>query len=813
MDCTCEWIALAKGKGECIFNFRGKGRAAKGKGGAAVADFVQSDEEERRRDDRATKEVRARFDFVQIWGLHLERPSGGDPMAEKTNMTRGYHNRGIPNDQFAPAGSANGSESDTNNWYSLNDNDEYEEEEEEEAEGSSRMRSRIKKKRHKPHQIKELDRFFSLCPHPDEKQRAELGRRIELDPTQVKFWFQNKRTQTKSKVLQYENKELREEYDRLFKENMMLRRAFVNPICTKCGGTDILVDLSLHEEHLRDENAKLKEQLSGMWAVAETIMGKSQAKAALSNFNLPIEIRKAEPLGSGVAAAWQSSLGVQVPGSSNGVQSTGHDLDYNSFPYLAIAISHMQELLALAQKDEALWYKLFDGGKDILNMEEYSKRFSPFGDQATAPGFVTHATRESAEVPISASELVKAFTSCDWWVKLFPGMISQATIHEQLYSGEAGELQMMSAEFLFPSPFVPLRRDKFIRYCIQHQGTWIVVDSSVKNMADGFYTNTMKCRRLPSGIIVQDLNNESSLVTWIEHLEYDETCAHPMYRALLRSGVAFSAHRWLATLKRQCECCAIIPKNIIISSESGAMSEAGTRSVVKLAGRMNASFGSAICGSSKQGWKKINMMIEEDIQMMTRSNCSNPGEPIGVVLSMAKSIHLPVSRAKVFSFLSDLSTRGKWCILSYGAYMLEFARISHCQDTMDSITVLYPPAAPENEKNMLILQQAWTDETGSLMVYAPLEVDKITAIMSGQGNPDIITILPSGFAIADALDDSSIQDILGGSPCTTGSILTMNLQVLYSNNPGEDPTPDFVKVVNDLFSHTINEIKAALTCS
>lgn len=39
--------------------------------------------------------------------------------------------------------------------------------------------------------------FFKECPHPDDKQRKELGRELGLEPLQVKFWFQNKRTQMK----------------------------------------------------------------------------------------------------------------------------------------------------------------------------------------------------------------------------------------------------------------------------------------------------------------------------------------------------------------------------------------------------------------------------------------------------------------------------------------------------------------------------------------------------------------------------------------------------------------------------------------
>lgn len=42
--------------------------------------------------------------------------------------------------------------------------------------------------------------FFKECPHPDDKQRKELSRELGLEPLQVKFWFQNKRTQMKVKT-------------------------------------------------------------------------------------------------------------------------------------------------------------------------------------------------------------------------------------------------------------------------------------------------------------------------------------------------------------------------------------------------------------------------------------------------------------------------------------------------------------------------------------------------------------------------------------------------------------------------------------
>jgi homeobox-leucine zipper protein len=47
------------------------------------------------------------------------------------------------------------------------------------------------------HGFVSVRRLFKECPHPDEKQRGELSKRLSLDPRQVKFWFQNRRTQMK----------------------------------------------------------------------------------------------------------------------------------------------------------------------------------------------------------------------------------------------------------------------------------------------------------------------------------------------------------------------------------------------------------------------------------------------------------------------------------------------------------------------------------------------------------------------------------------------------------------------------------------
>ena len=75
----------------------------------------------------------------------------------------------------------------------------------------------------------------------------------------------------------------------------------------------------------------------------------------------------------------------------------------------------------------------------------------------------------------------------------------------------------MHAELQVLSPLVPTRDVNFLRFCKQlAEGAWAVVDVSIdgarENSAGSATGATMKCRRLPSGCVVQDMPNGYSKV-------------------------------------------------------------------------------------------------------------------------------------------------------------------------------------------------------------------------------------------------------------------------------------------------------------
>ncbi|XP_024984347.1 homeobox-leucine zipper protein MERISTEM L1-like [Cynara cardunculus var. scolymus] len=671
--------------------------------------------------------------------------------------------------------------------------------------------------RHTQHQIQELESFFKECPHPDDKQRKELGRRLTLEPLQVKFWFQNKRTQMKAQHERHENSQLRNENEKLRMENIRYKEALANATCPNCGGPAAIGEMSFDEQHLRIENARLREEIDRISGIAAKYVGKPMLSYPNLSPNGPprsldLPIASFSP---------QPAMVDDMFGTSNLLRSVSGPSEADKPVIIELAVAAMEELVRMAQSGEPLWVPNSDNSCEILNEDDYLQTF-PRGIGPKQLGMKSEASRESAVVIMNHINLVEILMDVNQWSNVFSGIVSRAMTLEVLSTGVAGNyngaLQVMTTEYQVPSPLVPTREYYFVRYCKQHtDGTWAVVDVSLDNLRP---SSMSRSRRRPSGCLIQELPNGYSKVTWVEHVEVDDRAVHDIYRLLVNSGLAFGARRWVATLDRQCERLASAMANNIPAGDVGGntinyslslliiTTLEGRKSMLKLAERMVLSFCSGVGASTTHTWTTLSGSGADDVRVMTRKSVDDPGRPPGIVLSAATSFWIPVPPKRVFDFLRDENSRSEWDILSNGGLVQEMAHIANGRDPGNCVSLLRVNSANSSQGNMLILQESSNDSTGSYVIYAPVDIAAMNVVLSG-GDPDYVALLPSGFAILPdgpgKQQGSTILEVGNG-----GSLLTVAFQILVDSAPTAKLSLGSVATVNSLIKCTVERIKAAV---
>lgn len=268
----------------------------------------------------------------------------------------------------------------------------------------------------------------------------------------------------------------------------------------------------------------------------------------------------------------------------------------------------------------------------------------------------------------------------------------------------------------------------------------------------------------------------------------------------------------------------------------------GKKSMLKLAQRMVDNFCAGVSASSVCKWGRLCAKnVSDDVRIMTRTNMEDPGEPPGILLSVSTSVWLPVSRHTLFNFLRDEQFRQKWDVLSNNDPMQLRLHIAKCQSGANcvsllsanvSVCYLFPPFSPPhlyilvvllcvcyfsgfqaingNSNSMLILQETWTDASGSLIVYAPVDTPSIDVVMRG-GDSTYVALLPSGFAILPGSPPGyEMVKTEGDGRADGGCFLTVGFQILGNSHPAAKIEEESIATVSTLISGTIQKIKSAL---
>ncbi|KAL2968178.1 hypothetical protein AAZX31_15G016100 [Glycine max] len=667
------------------------------------------------------------------------------------------------------------------------------EHEDDDADGDKNKKKKRKKyHRHTADQIKEMEALFKESPHPDEKQRQQLSKQLGLAPRQVKFWFQNRRTQIKAIQERHENSLLKSEIEKLKEKNKTLRETINKACCPNCGVPTTSRDgaMPTEEQQLRIENAKLKAEVEKLRAV----------------------------------------LGKYAPGSTSPSCSSGHDQENRSSLDFYTGIfgldksrimdtvnQAMEELIKMATVGEPLWLRSFETGREILNYDEYVREFAVENSSSGKPRRSIEASRDTAVVFVDLPRLVQSFLDVNQWKEMFPCLISKAATVDVICNGEGpgrnGAVQLMFAELQMLTPMVPTREVYFVRFCKQLSAEqWAIVDVSIDKVEDNIDASLVKCRKRPSGCIIEDKSNGHCKVIWVEHLECQKSAVHSMYRTIVNSGLAFGARHWIATLQLQCESLVFfMATNVPMKDSTGVATLAGRKSILKLAQRMTWSFCHAIGASSFHTWTKFTSKTGEDIRISSRKNLNDPGEPLGLILCAVCSVWLPVSPNVLFDFLRDETRRTEWDIMSSGGTVQSIANLAKGQDRGNAVAI---QTIKSKENSVWILQDSYTNPYESMVVYASVDITGTQSVMTGCDSSNL-AILPSGFSIIpDGLESRPLVISSRQEEKNTegGSLFTMAFQILTNASPAAKLTMESVDSVNTLVSCTLRNIRTSLQC-
>ncbi|GAV84633.1 Homeobox domain-containing protein/START domain-containing protein [Cephalotus follicularis] len=682
----------------------------------------------------------------------------------------------------------------------------------------------LKKKRyhrHTPDQIREMESLFRECPHPDDKQRMKLSNDLGLKPRQVKFWFQNRRTQMKAHQDRTDNLILRAENDNLKNENYRLQAELRSLVCPNCGGPAIAGGIQFEE--LRLENAKLREELDRVCCIASQYSGRPIHTMAPAPPLLPPSLDLDMNIYSRHFSEPMAHCGNMVPMPMFHETSPFPEiglvlLEEEKSLAMDLAISSADELVKMCQANEPLWIRNGENGKETLNREEHARMFPcPLNLKLHSIEFRTEATRDTSVVIMNSVTLVDAFLDATKWMELFPSIVARAKTVQVIstgVSGASGSLQLMYAELQVLSPLVPTREAYFLRYCQQKaaEGTWAIVDFPIDSLLDSNQPSFPFYRRRPSGCVIQDMPNGYSRVTWVEHAEIEEKPVHQIFSHLVYSGMAFGAHRWLAVLQRQCERVAsLMARNI---SDLGVIPSPGARkNLIRLSQRMIRTFSVNISSSSGQSWTALSDSSDDTVRITTRK-ITEPGQPNGVILCAVSTTWLPYPHNHVFDLLRDERRRSQLDVLSNGNALHEVAHIANGSHPGNCISLLRINVASNSSQHVeLMLQESCTDQSGSFVVYSTVDIDAVQLAMSGE-DPSSIPILPLGFVIVP-VQPSEANSIVPSSDDAnmpnSGCLLTVGLQVLASTIPSAKLNLSSVTAINNHLCNTVHQISAALS--
>ncbi|CAJ1962992.1 unnamed protein product [Sphenostylis stenocarpa] len=483
---------------------------------------------------------------------------------------------------------------------------------------------------------------------------------------------------------------IRTENERIRKDNLILKEALKNMMCSSCGGPSNVDERRQRSlEQLRLENARLKEEHEKVSSVLAKYMDKpilelnmesSLKRGSSSRCPLPESFLKL-----GTLRGARVNLGGSISRSfenEHTMPNPGRKITQMEKAMMShIAVAAKEELLKLLCTNEPIWVKSSNSQRYVLHLESYETFFPRINHFKNSQARV-ESSKDSRVVRIKAMELVDMFLNSEKWANIFSTIVTKARTIEVLENGSfenrSGVLLLMSEEMHVLSPLVPSRELCFLRYCQQVEAhSWVIVDVSVDCTRGD--NNDPKYWRFPSGCMIHEVSNDLCWISWVEHVEVDEKIkTHELYKDLVNNNIAYGAERWLLELQRTCERFISVRAECTPNYDiNGVITTLGGRKrMMKFSHEMVKNFHEILNMTNKTDF--LEHLAEEStgIRIAARKYRNSSQSNVMIIFIATTSFWLPLPSENVFDFFRDPISRAKWDVMCYESPVQEIARVS-----------------------------------------------------------------------------------------------------------------------------------------
>ncbi|KAJ1441858.1 putative homeobox-leucine zipper protein PROTODERMAL FACTOR [Sesbania bispinosa] len=199
--------------------------------------------------------------------------------------------------------------------------------------------------------------------------------------------------------------------------------------------------------------------------------------------------------------------------------------------------------------------------------------------------------------------------------------------------------------------------------------------------------------------------------------------------------------------------------------------------------------------SINPSWTQVaSLASSQDLMIRVNSIVQDFGRTKGTAVIFSASVSLPTSPRRLFDHLRDVNSR-KWHDVQELFYVIQG------NDPRNR-------GLHHSSRCTLFVQESYMDSTGpSFVVYSHVDKLVLTNVLNGE-NPDLVTMMPSGFVILPDGMPSSDNDVGGGG---SGSILTIAYYMVLTLTGNPLFIPDnTMDVFKQLIANTVTDIENAV---